>query len=121
MLVAEDEAIPGLYLKAMIEQMGHKVVAVVGRGVLAIKAAKEYRVDLMLFDIRLKDDVDGIEAAEIIDSGIPVVFYSAFTDQSTVDRAHRLNPVAMIEKPAHDTVLRAAITKGLSSRPYAAG
>ena len=113
-LLAEDEAISALYLRQLIERMGHVVVAVVKEGEHAVREAERTRIDLLIFDVQLDDDMDGIEAAEAIDSGIPVIFYTAYSDASTLRRARCLNPVAVLEKPVHESVLRAAIEKGLA-------
>lgn len=115
-LIAEDEAIAALYLRRVIEGMGHDVVAVVGKGRAAVDAASEHAVDMLLFDIRLADDMDGIDAARQINHGIPVIFHTAFSDDETMARVHELNPVAVLQKPIaiprlHDAVARALSTK----------
>ena len=115
-LIVEDEAISGLYLESVVVAMGHRVVAVVGAGHKAVEIAAVAEVDLVLMDIRLSDDLDGITAAEMIDARVPVIFHSAYTDLLTVDRAKRLKPVAVLEKPATEGRLRNAIEAGLARR-----
>ena len=112
-LLAEDEAIPALYLKQLIEQMGH-AVTVVKEGVQAVREAKRRQIDLLIFDVQLDDDMDGIRAAEAIASGIPVIFCTAYTDAATLRRAHLLDPIAVLEKPVHESILRIAIEKALA-------
>ena len=115
-LVAEDEVIVGLVLRNTVKAMGHEVVAVVRGGRQAVATAQEEYVDLILMDVRLSDDMDGISAAEAINHGIPIVFHTAYVDEVTIDRARSLNPIAVLQKPVGDRVLRAAIERGLSTR-----
>jgi CheY-like chemotaxis protein len=98
-LIVEDEALVGLVLQSTLTELGYSVPKVIGTGRGAIEFARENHVDLILMDIRLADDVDGIDAAKTINRGIPVVFHTAYSDKPTIDRARRLNPLAILEKP----------------------
>ncbi|MCG8478741.1 MAG: response regulator [Spirochaetales bacterium] len=115
-LIAEDEVIVGLVLRNTVKAMGHEVVAVVRSGREVVEFAREECVDLILMDVRLSDDVDGISAAEAINRDIPIIFQTAYVDEGTIDRARSLNPIAVLEKPVGDRVLRATIERGLSAR-----
>ena len=116
-LIVEDEVIVGLVLGNTVRAMGHEVVAIVGSGRKAVAIAKEEGVDLVLMDVRLSDDVDGIMAAEAINHGVPIVFHTAYVDKVTIDRAMSLNPIAVLQKPVGDHTLRSTIERGLSTRP----
>ncbi len=116
-LIAEDEVIVGLVLRKTVTAMGHEVVAVVRSGRQAVAVAQKERVDLIIMDVRLSDDVDGIAAAEAINHGIPIVFHTAYVDEVTINRARRLDPVSVLQKPVGDRVLRTTIERGLAARP----
>ena len=115
-LIAEDEGIAGLVLCNTVKAMGREVAAVVGSGREVVEVAREERVDLILMDVRLPDDVDGISAAETINRDIPIIFRAAYVDAGTIDRARNLDPVAVLERHVGDRVLRATIERGLSAR-----
>ena len=112
-LIAEDEAIVGLYLKQTVETMGYSVVAVVAAGEDVVRIANSEQVDLLLLDIRLADEMDGITAAGIVDQNVPVVFQTAYTDDTTMDRAKALNPIAVLRKPIDQKDLRSSIQLAL--------
>ena len=108
-LIVEDEALVGLVLQATLREMGYEVPRVVGAGRDAIEYARSNAVDIILMDIRLSDDMDGILAAKTINRGIPIVFHTAYTDSMTMDRAMQVNPVAILEKPVSDARLKAVL------------
>jgi CheY-like chemotaxis protein len=73
----------------------------VGSGKEAIREAELTNVDIVLMDIMLKGDMDGIEAARIIKSrfGIPIIYLTACTDFETLERAKLTDPEGYISKP----------------------
>jgi CheY-like chemotaxis protein len=87
-LIVEDEVITAMDIKNMLKNFGFDVVGIASTGNNAINKAEEFKPDLVLMDISLKGDMDGIEAAEEIKSlhDIPVVYMSAFTDTNTFER-----------------------------------
>ncbi len=113
-MIVEDEAITALYLERELSGMGLHVCCVADTGKKAVDYAATHReIDVILMDVRLKDDIDGINAAQMINRNIPVIFHTAYADQDTMERAGRLNPVAVLEKPAPLTVIRQTIAKAL--------
>ena len=66
LLVVEDQSIIALDLKNRLTGLGYEVVAIVGYGEAALQQAGETRPDLVLMDIRLKGEMDGIQAAEAV-------------------------------------------------------
>jgi signal transduction histidine kinase len=100
-LITEDEGIVALDLQSTLEGMGYTVVAVTSSGEEAIKAAEETQPDLVLMDIMLAGEMDGITAAEHIHGQfhIPVIFLTAYADQQILERAKRAEPYGYIIKP----------------------
>ncbi len=114
-LVVEDEAIVAQDVRRQLESMGYRVPAVLARGEDAIRAAGEIRPELVLMDIRLEGDVDGVEAAGEIRRRfrIPVVYMTAFTDEQTLDRAKPTEPLGYLVKPVDRQNLRTAVEMSL--------
>lgn len=113
-LIVEDEAITALFLEHLVQEMGLDVCHVSDTGRDAVDYATKNPVDVILMDIRLKDDVDGITAAMTIqDLSIPVIFHSAYVDETTRARALSANPVAILEKPASPDVLKSTVSRAI--------
>ncbi len=114
-LIAEDEGIVALDLRYSLEAMGSQVVGVVSSGRDAIFLAEKYKPDLVLMDIRLQGEMDGIEAASEILSNfqIPVIYLTAMADKKTIQRAMATNPNGFITKPFSEQELRAAIEEAV--------
>jgi signal transduction histidine kinase len=110
-LIVEDENIVALDMRMRLEAMGYKVVDIVDTGEQATESVTARKPDLVLMDIKLKGDQDGIEAASQLreTSEVPVIFVTAFTDERTLDRAKRVSPYGYIVKPFHERELRIAI------------
>jgi two-component system response regulator len=113
-LIVEDEAITALMLRTEVTELGLEVIDVADTGKSAIASARRQRPDAILMDIRLKDEVDGIEAAKIINDNIPVIYHTAFVDAATRDRAMTTKPVDFLEKPATSTQIASSLAKALS-------
>jgi CheY-like chemotaxis protein len=110
-LVVEDEGIVAQEIKSRLEKSGYTICAVAHDGNTAIARAEEMRPDLVLMDIRLKGDMDGIEAAGQIGDhlGIPVVYLTAYTDPATLERAKIKDPFGYVVKPFETRNLMVAI------------
>jgi len=104
LLIVEDESIVALYIKYRAELLGYEVVGIASSGEEALKLIKEKKPDLVLMDIVLKGEMDGIEAAEIIkrDYNILVVYLTAHSDKETLDRAKQTEPFGYLIKPFED-------------------
>jgi len=99
-LIVEDEIITAMDLAAQLGDMGYLVVDTVANGQDAIQKAELFRPDLILMDIVLSGELDGINVAEHIhDLDIPVVYLSAYTDDVTVERALKTSPYGYLPKP----------------------
>ena len=111
----EDEAVVALDLRTRLTRLGYSVIDSVGMAETALQIAKSHRPDLTLMDIRLRGQMDGIEAAEAIRSqlGLPVVYLTAHADDATIDRARVTEPYGYILKPFDERELRTAIEMAL--------
>ena len=100
-LIVEDQTIVALNIKSQLKNMGYAVPGTAVSGEEAIKEAELTNADLVLMDIMLKGDMDGIEAARIIKSrfGTPVIYLTACTDFETLERAKQTDPEGYISKP----------------------
>ncbi|PSB54633.1 response regulator [Chamaesiphon polymorphus] len=110
-LIVEDESIVAWDIKETLEKLGHQVVDLVASGAEAIRAATNSHPELVLMDIRLAGDMDGITAgAEIYDRlNIPVVYLTAHADEHTLERATQTNPFGYIIKPFQWQTLQSTI------------
>lgn len=110
-LVVEDEGIVAQEIKSRLEKSGYTVCAVAHDGKTAIAHADDKKPDLVLMDIRLKGEMDGIEAAGIIGERfrIPVVYLTAYTDPDTLERAKVKDPFGYVVKPFETRSLMVSI------------
>lgn len=109
-LVVEDEAIPALELQMRLESWDYEVTRTEAAGARAIEAAREDPPDLVIMDVILADDVDGLRAAEAIraELDVPIVFLTAM--ETRVRAALGDDPsYAIVSKPYQTIDLRHAI------------
>jgi CheY-like chemotaxis protein len=116
-LVVEDESIVALDLISTLKKMGHSIVAHALCGEDAIRLAAETKPTLVMMDIRLQGEMDGIEAAGRIRAslGTPVIFLTAFVDDATRGRAMKTNPVGFLRKPFSKYELEDALITAMES------
>jgi len=107
-LVVEDEVITAMDIQKRLINLGYKVPAMVSSGNEAIIKVKENKPDLVLMDINLNGEMDGIEATSKIHSfsDIPVIYLTAYSDDITLARAKITEPYAYIVKPFKDRELQ---------------
>ena len=115
-LIVEDELVVGLDLQHRLAEMSYQVVAVVPTGVEAIAEAARAAPDLVLMDIKLAGEMDGVEAAGRIRaaSDTPVVFVTAFADEAMTRRVKTVAPYGYVVKPFQKEALRAVIETALT-------
>jgi len=109
-LIVEDELIIALMLEQMTVQLNHKVVDKVVTGQGAIDRALALRPDVILMDIRLQDDIDGIEAVQKIHEHIDssIIYITGNTDQRLKDRIQKTSYVDFLAKPINKSQLENA-------------
>jgi PAS domain S-box-containing protein len=114
-LVVEDDGIIALDVESQLKRMGYAVPALACSGEEALAKAAETRPDLVLMDIRLKGELDGIAAAEQIRRlhSIPVVYLTAHADDDTLSRVKRTEPAGYVLKPVDTRELHASIELAL--------
>jgi len=110
-MVVEDERIVAMEIQRVLKRLGYVVPAVAFSGEEAIQKVEQTRPDLVLMDIKLKGDMDGIDAAEQIrlKFHIPVVYLTAYTDETTLQRAKITEPYSYVVKPIRERELHAII------------
>ena len=102
-LIVEDEAISANILKMLMERRGHHVLGPVATGEEAVELALSAGPDVILMDIHLAGEMDGIDAVGAIhkEIPIPVIFITAYDETSVVERAMTHNPLAYLKKPVN--------------------
>lgn len=114
-LVVEDEGVVAWSIQEALEGIDHIVVGRVTSGVAAMQIVEEIRPDLVLIDIRLDGEMDGISTAEIIWGRwkIPFVYLAAHADETTLQRAIQTELFGYLVKPFRPKVLQTAIEVAL--------
>ncbi|MEH2193479.1 MAG: response regulator [Nostoc sp.] len=115
-LVVEDEYILAINLQESLESLGYTVLGIIDSAEEAIKKATESHPSLILMDIRLRGEMDGIQASEQIwhNLQIPVIYLTGHSDKSTVERATLTSPFGYILKPVKEQELYVAIQTALN-------
>ncbi len=110
-LIVEDESIVAMEIESYIQQLGCHVVGIASNAKDAYKYAMQKKPDLILMDVSLKGDIDGIEIASKIKSEMDVfiIYLTAFSDTATIERAVKTDPSAYLSKPFNRQELFAAI------------
>jgi two-component system, cell cycle sensor histidine kinase and response regulator CckA len=114
-LIVEDEAIVAADLSQKLARLGYEIAGVTGGGPEAVQLARERRPDLVLMDIRLQGEMDGVEATQAIgrDSAVPVIYLTAHADPATLERAKVTEPFGYILKPFDELQLGTHIQMAL--------
>jgi PAS domain S-box-containing protein len=110
-LVVEDERLIAADIENALKKLGYMVVGNVASGEDAISTSDRVRPELVPMDVRLRGDMDGIQAAEIIRDrfNVPVVYLTAYADEETILRAKKTTPFGYLVKPFNERELRATI------------
>ncbi|SDK61931.1 PAS domain S-box-containing protein [Catalinimonas alkaloidigena] len=106
-LIVEDEMIISKDLEMRLRNMGYVVTGTVSNSDAALQSVRDKQPDVILMDIMIDGDLDGIETAELIhrEIQIPVIYLTAFADESTFQRAKLSDPFGYILKPCQDREL----------------
>lgn len=110
-LIVEDEMLIAANIAMQLESIGYEVVGIVPRGIEAVNSAKLDKPDLVLMDINLKGEMDGIETAIAMQklAKMPIIYLTANSDEAHFNRAKATNPYAFISKPFKKLDLQHAI------------
>ncbi len=114
-LIVEDEGITGVYIKSTIEELGYVVTSVELSGEEAIESINREKPDLILMDIILKGEMDGIMTAEAVQAkfDIPVIYLTAHSDKMMLERAKITEPFGYVIKPFDSRELFSCIEMAL--------
>jgi CheY-like chemotaxis protein len=115
-LLVEDDDVIAKVADWRLKNLGYTVCGRATSGAEAMELVVNARPDLVLMDINIKGDVDGIETAKMIKDGfkIPVVYVTSHSDGPTLERAKATHPDGFIVKPFDDKDLRVAIQLALN-------
>lgn len=116
-LIVEDEMVVQLHLSRIVEELGYEVVGTAADQDEALELAAQSRPDLVLMDIHLASNTDGVDtAAQLVQKyDCAVIFISAYADQATVDRTAHVGAAGYLVKPFTQAQVRAAISTAFAS------
>ena len=116
-LIVEDEYLISLGLSAQIQDMGLEVCATADTADAAVTQARMHRPAIILMDVRLKGERDGVDAALAIhDSvGSKIIFITGSREQKTIERISQGHPFATLFKPISDRQLQAAVNDAIQA------
>ena len=114
-LVVEDESLVARDIQHMLRSLNYEVLGVVTSGEMALQRASTAAPDLVLMDIVLKGDIDGIAAAEKLweEFNIPAGCLTAYADETTFQRAKLTKPFGYLLKPFEERELQTTIEMAL--------
>ena len=115
LLIVENEILIAADIKFILETLGYTICGLAKTGSAALELADIHRPDLVLMDIVLEGEMDGIETAEILRDrwGIPVVFLTAYADTASLERAKLVYPFGYLVKPVQSRDLMVALEMAL--------
>lgn len=119
-LLVEDERITAMAERELLEELGYRVAATAATGAEAVRKAAAERPDLILMDISLQGEMDGIEAAETIrkQHDVPVIFVTAYAQKDLVGRIEDAGSFRYIYKPIPAELLRSSIEAALHGHGF---
>jgi len=114
-LLVEDDDIIAKVAAWRLKNLGYDTCGRATTGAEAMEMVVKFKPTLVLMDINIKGEIDGIETAKMIKKGfnIPVIYLTSHSDGVTLERAKETNPDGFIVKPFEDNDLRVAIELAL--------
>ena len=114
-LICEDEVLLADDVAVTLRDLGYRIAGIVVTGEEAISASQALKPDLILMDIKLRGEINGIEAVEKINAcmDVPVVFLLAYAEKDILERANRTEPYGYLSKPVGMAELRSTIELAL--------
>ena len=114
-LIVEDESIVALDIQGHLQRNGYEVLGIFSSGENALEKLPDQLPDIVLMDIRLQGQMDGVEAGQIIRNtyGIPVILLTAYADDETIERAKLSEPFGYLVKPFEERELKTTIEMAL--------
>ncbi|BBO91581.1 response regulator [Desulfosarcina ovata] len=110
-LIVEDERILAEDLKETLLELGYNVAGNVGSGEKAVELASKTEIDLALMDIKLEGELDGVNTAEVLRNrfDIPVIYLTAFSDDTLLQKAKKTEPFGYVIKPYRASEIKSVI------------
>lgn len=110
-LIVEDEMIIGANISLQLTTLGYEVSGIIPRGEEALIHIRQNKPDIILMDIQLKGNLDGVQTIQLMQKefDIPVIYLTANSDDANFNRAKATNPYAFISKPFKKLDLKHAI------------
>jgi len=108
-LIVENESLVALELTQTIKSFGYQDVDYATNGEMSQKLFKEKTFDLILMDINLNENRDGIGLYQALQTQIPVIYITAYKDEPTIQRAIATNPIGYLIKPHKEEELKALL------------
>ena len=114
-MIVEDEGVVALDIRKHLEKFGYNITGIHPSGEEAVERFPSEKPDLVLMDIRLQGDLDGLETAQILKQRrlVPIILLTAYADERTVERAKTIEPFGYIIKPFEERELRTSIEMAL--------
>jgi len=111
LMIVEDESIVAIELSDYLEDLSYEVVGIASSGVRGFKMAMELRPDVILMDVNIYGDEDGIDLAKRIKEELScaIIYITAFTDTNSLERAIETDPASYLTKPFNHKELEVAI------------
>jgi DNA-binding NarL/FixJ family response regulator len=112
-MIVEDEVLSAMAIRMKLIKLGYDVCDLVGSGEEAVGNVAKEKPDIVLMDISLRGEIDGIEAANQIKSrfGTPIAFLTGYQDQRTTERAERVEHFGYFVKPVAVREIHSAIQR----------
>ncbi len=109
--VVEDEGIVAMDIGKCLTSLGYEIAFISDSGEKALEELEQTKADLVLMDVELKGNMDGLETALIVKDkhSIPVIFLTAFEDDETLAKINKLSPSGYLVKPFEDEELRSKL------------
>lgn len=110
-LIVEDERLVAMDLQQSLNELGYEAAAIASSAEEALLRASERRPDVILMDIKIRGSQDGIETAKLLQAkyDVPIVYLTAYADESTIERAKQTRPYGYILKPVKAAELRSSV------------
>jgi len=114
-IIVEDEGIVALQIKTSLEQRGYAVAGIFASGEEVLANINAASADLVLMDMKLQGDLDGIQAADLLHTqyALPVIFLTAHSEEDMIERAKKVEPYGYILKPFNAQELYIAVEVAL--------
>ncbi len=112
-LVVEDDMIIQMFISKTIKMGGDEVIGEARNSSEVLHFVKNCKPDLILMDIGISGEIDGIETAKLLNKSycIPLIFITGNSDESTIERAKKTNPVDILFKPIDESKLKDNLSK----------